>query len=129
MKNSGLMRGSLWIAVVAAVFCAMVPGSARSSDTVQVGVAKVDITPDTPIRMYGYASRTAESAGVAGPLTAKALVIGDDAGDGPAVLLTVDCGAVPDDIVQEVYARLSSRTKIGASGSCSATPTTIRGRT
>ena len=60
-----------------------------------IGVAKVDITPDYPVRMYGYAIRTTESEGVAGRLKAAALAIGGDEGDGPAVLLTVDCGSVP----------------------------------
>ena len=30
-----------------------------------VGVAKVDITPDYPVRLTGYASRKTESQGVA----------------------------------------------------------------
>ena len=112
MKDACSTRGVWPVMLVVAMSCGIAAGMAWSSDTVPVGVAKVDITPDTPIRMYGYASRTTESAGIAGPLTAKALVIGDDAGEGPAVLLTVDCGAVPDDIVQQVYARVSSQTKI-----------------
>jgi len=73
-----------------------------------VGVAKVDITPETPVRMYGYASRKTESEGVAGRLKAAALALGGDEGDGPAVLLTVDCGAVPAEIRLEVLRRLQA---------------------
>ena len=62
--------------------------------------------------MYGYASRKTESEGVAGPLTAKALVIGGDDGQGPAVLLAVDSGAVPRDLRDEVYNRVNKRTPI-----------------
>lgn len=77
--------------------------------TVPVGVAQTDITPRTPVRMYGYAARTAESKGIAGRLRAKALVIGADNEPGPAVLLTVDCGAVPPVIRDEVLRRVCER--------------------
>ncbi len=77
-----------------------------------IGVASVDITPDTPIRMYGYGSRTAESQGVAGPLRAKALAILSNDGQGPAILLTVDCGAVPTNIRQAVYQRVCEKTRL-----------------
>ena len=40
------------------------------------GAAKIDITPETPVRMYGYAIRTMESEGVAQRLKATALAIG-----------------------------------------------------
>jgi neutral ceramidase len=75
---------------------------------VPVGVAKIDITPETPVRMYGYASRTTESEGIAGRLHAAALAIGSDAGEGPAVLLTVDCGAVPVEICDQVLRRVQA---------------------
>ena len=74
-----------------------------------VGVAKVDITPQQPVRMYGYASRKTESEGIAGRLKAAALVIGSDEGDGPAVLLTVDNGSVPVDLRQEVFDHVAGR--------------------
>ena len=81
---------------------------ARAAETVPIGVAKVDITPQTPVRMYGYASRKTESEGIAGPLKASALAIGGDQGDGPAVLLCVDCGAVPTDVRQKVFEQLEA---------------------
>jgi hypothetical protein len=80
--------------------------------TVSVGVAQVDITPQTPVRMYGYGARTTESTGIAGRLRAKALAIGDDAEPGPAVLLTVDCGAVPGDLRDEVFRRVCRQVAI-----------------
>ncbi len=83
---------------------------AQEAQTAPVGVAKVDITPEHPVRMYGYGARKVESEGVAGRLNASALAIGGDDGDGPAVLLTVDCGAVPADIRDEVLRRLQAKT-------------------
>jgi len=111
------MRRHLWlrflpvILTAAAASAVVVPGLARAgvAETVPVGVAKVDITPRTPVRMYGYAARKKESEGVAGRLKAAALAIGGDTGDGPAVLLTVDCGAVPPAIRQEVLRRLQTK--------------------
>lgn len=58
------------------------PGSRQ--DTVPVGVAKVDITPDQPVRMYGYRVRKTESEGIAGRLKASAMALGGDEGEGPA---------------------------------------------
>ncbi len=83
--------------------------SATPADLIPVGVAKVDITPEMPVRMYGYAARKTESEGVAGRLKASALALGSDAEPGPAVLLAVDCGAVPDNLRQEVLRRVAKR--------------------
>jgi len=86
--------------------------NAPPADTVPVGVAKVDITPEYPVRMYGYAARKTESEGVAGRLMAKALAIGPDEGEGPAVLVTVDNGAVPVDIRKEVFNRVNDKVTV-----------------
>ncbi|MDY0169719.1 MAG: neutral/alkaline non-lysosomal ceramidase N-terminal domain-containing protein [Thermoguttaceae bacterium] len=85
---------------------------ASAAELVPVGAAKVDITPETPVRMYGYAARKSESEGVAGPLKASALAIGGDEGEGPAVLLAVDCGAVPADLRAEVVRRAGEKAGI-----------------
>ena len=76
-----------------------------------VGVARMDITPDYPIRLTGYGDRAAESSGVAQRLFAKALAIGGDA-DGPAVLVTVDNCGVSAAIRDEVARRLAGQTKV-----------------
>lgn len=85
---------------------------AQSADTVPVGVAEVDITPETPIRMYGYGARKTESEGVAGRLRAKALAIGSDEGDGLAVMLCVDCGAVPANLRERVFQKVTAKNRI-----------------
>ncbi len=105
-------QGVLWMAAVLAVVVWSVATSARATETVPVGAAKVDITPDGPVRMYGYGARKTESAGIAGPLKAAALVFGEDAGEGPAVLLTVDCGAVPAPLRDEVFRRLQAKLRL-----------------
>lgn len=98
----------VWVGVGLAAAC-LAAETPPEASLVPVGVAKVDITPQTPVRMYGYASRKTESEGVAGRLKASAVALGSDAEPGPAVLLAVDCGAVPDTLRDEVFRRLSSR--------------------
>ena len=67
-----------------------------------VGLARVDITPDFPVRLSGFGFRRKESEGVNQRIWAKALAIGDKA---PAVLITVDNLGVS----AELGARLQKR--------------------
>ncbi len=100
------------VIAVGAFLCGKADTQADESRLVPLGVAKVDITPDQPVRMYGYASRVTESEGIAGRLTAKALAMGGVQGNELAVLLTVDCGAVPADLREEVFRRLQAQTSL-----------------
>ena len=69
------------------------------------GAAKVDITPDYPVRLSGYGSRRMEFEGVEQHIFAKALAM--RAGDGPfAIIITVDNCGVPGHIRDEVARRL-----------------------
>ncbi len=83
--------------------------SAGAAETIPVGVARIDITPDHPVRLAGYASRQAESAGVAERIWAKALAIGSNAGDGPAVLIMVENCGVPAAMTAYVVERLAAK--------------------
>jgi neutral ceramidase len=85
-----------------------------AAEPMLAGVAKVDITPQDPVRMYGYASRKTESEGIAGRLHASALALGGDDGAGPAVLLAVDCGAVPGDLAEDVLRRVQAKVNLAA---------------
>ncbi len=73
-----------------------------------VGVARVDITPDEPIRLAGYGARLTESEGVAQRLWAKAVAIGSDR-EGAAVLVSVENCGVPASLTEEVAQRLRTR--------------------
>jgi hypothetical protein len=95
------------------VLC-LVSLSAPAADREQlrpVGVAKIDITPDYPIRLTGYAVRKKESEGVAQHLWAKALAIGSDK-DHPAILITVDNCGVPANVREEVVQRLHKEKRL-----------------
>jgi putative membrane-bound dehydrogenase-like protein len=71
-----------------------------------VGVAKVDVTPDFPIRLTGYFARKSESQGIEEHLYARALAIGTDAHDA-CVLVTIDNTGIPASLTDAVAARLA----------------------
>src|SRR5690606_8693364 len=73
----------------------------------QAGVASVSITPDTPVRMAGYASRVTPFVGTDRDLFAKALVLEDAAGTRVA-LVTTDLIGLRKEIVEAVIAALPS---------------------
>src|SRR5947209_13478809 len=75
-----------------------------------VGVAKVDITPDYPIRLSGYAVRKTQSDGVEQHLFTKALALGDD--KNLTLLITVDITGMPVDVVEQIAADLHEKAHI-----------------
>src|SRR5699024_7407544 len=77
----------------------------------EVGVARINITPEGPIRLAGYGGRESESEGVLQSLWAKALAFGSDE-QGPSLLMTVDLIGIPGHITEKVARRLSEKTKI-----------------
>jgi hypothetical protein len=80
-----------------------------------VGVAMVDITPETPIRLAGFAAREkSETNQVLRRLSAKALVFGSDV-QGPSMLITVDLIGIQWRITKELVEQLSKRTGINPS--------------
>jgi hypothetical protein len=75
---------------------------------IAVGAAKIDITPDYPVRLSGYSSRNAPAAGVAQRIWAKALALGGGQTAPSALLVTVEnCGA-PAELVDALHQRLAS---------------------
>ncbi len=76
-----------------------------------VGVARVDVTPEFPIRLTGYAARQEPSTGVAQRLWAKALALGSGRRDA-RVLVTVDNCGVSRQIIEDVAARLERKVSL-----------------
>jgi hypothetical protein len=92
------------------VLAACAGSNAPASDegpVVPIGVARQDITPDGPIRLTGYGSRTTESEGVEQQLWARALAIGE--GKDAVVLVTVDLCGIPATLADEVARRVERR--------------------
>ena len=74
---------------------------------IKVGVASIDITPETPIRLAGFALRNkTESDTVSLPLNAKALVFGDNYKD-LTLIITADLIGISYQITDSVKKRLS----------------------
>ena len=83
--------------------------TATHAGTMQVGLARVDITPETNIRLAGYAARSkGESEGVLQKLEAKALAFGNDA-QRPSILITVDLVGIPGHITTKLGEKLSAK--------------------
>ncbi len=76
----------------------------------KAGVARVVITPEYPVWMGGYASRTSPSEGKLHDLWAKALVL-EDASGNRSILITMDLLAIPKDFSDELRGWV--RTKYG----------------
>lgn len=72
----------------------------------KAGTARVDITPSTPMQMYGYANRKCGIAnGTHDPLFAKVLVL--ELGASRMAIVTLDLGAIASDTLsREISAKL-----------------------
>lgn len=77
----------------------------------KAGVARVVITPQEPIWMGGYASRTHPADGKIQDLYAKALVLQDASGK-QCLLITLDLAAIPKDMSDNIRGQLLSKYKL-----------------
>src|SRR5688572_32371809 len=85
------------------LFGLAVAAAAADDQLTGIGVAKIDITPDYPVRMQGYAVRQTEATNAAQRIWAKALAIGDKE---PALFLTVDNCGIQGTMVDDLAKRL-----------------------
>lgn len=85
--------------------------AAEKSPAVLVGAARIDITPDTPIRLSGYGNRQTETDRIEGRLYARALAIGSDR-ERPVVLVTVEVVGIPESLSDAVAAALQKTHRV-----------------
>ena len=106
-----LRRDSLaWLVVLlVAIPSLSADGGALPEGAVLVGMAKIDITPDFPVRLAGYAGRMDEANEVTTRLSGKALAIGGDDGDGPAVLIMLENCSATAKLTHDISARLKEK--------------------
>ncbi|MHC4681686.1 MAG: neutral/alkaline non-lysosomal ceramidase N-terminal domain-containing protein, partial [Planctomycetota bacterium] len=80
------------VAVVLLFGCVLVTtstaGSTENAGLLRAGMAKIDITPQKPVRMSGYASRKGLSQGVHDPLSARVVTFSNN--DKRLVLVSTD---------------------------------------
>jgi hypothetical protein len=100
MKTIALVASALLLAFTAA-FAAEVP----------IGAAKIDLTPELPIRLSGYQGRPAEATRAVTPLSARAIAIGADA-DQPAIIIAAEIIGVSDAIRAQVVQALAASHRI-----------------
>src|ERR1022692_5348245 len=74
----------------------------------KAGVAKLEITPTTPLWMSGYAARTHPSDGVLVPLWTKALAL-ESSKERRIVMGTIDVVGIPRSVADEVAARVNKQ--------------------
>ncbi len=86
-------------------------GAFAANSNYDVGIAKVDITPDYPIRLNGFGDRREESVGVTQQIWAKAMAIGAD-DQKPAILFTIDSTGIRELMIDEVAVRLKEKAGI-----------------
>lgn len=85
----------------------MLKNNKNMHETMEVGVARVDITPDSPIRLTGFAARTkAETDKVLNRLSAKALAFGNDA-QHTSIIITVDLIVIEWRVTSKLVEQLS----------------------
>src|SRR5262245_14902043 len=85
----------LSLAAVLALQSAASSVTAAHSEIYDIGLAKVDITPEGPIRLSGFYHRQTESVGVRERIFARAMAIRGGSDVPPVVLVTVDSIGVP----------------------------------
>ena len=84
------------------------PQQARGEAGWKAGAARVGITPDEPMWMAGYASRTQPAAGKYSDLWVKALVL-EDSGGRRAALLSFDLVGIDRELAAAICSRLEDR--------------------
>jgi neutral ceramidase len=92
------MRSRLWLLCLLflAALLWMVPPAAAGDTGLKAGAARIDITPDKPVNMSGYASRKVLSTGVHDPLSARAVAF--EVGGKRLVLISVDIIGFYEDV-------------------------------
>lgn len=111
--HRSLSRKTFIISVVSLLFFITKSSFAQNNNEtgvlIPVGLARIDITPQTPIRLTGYAARdNAETDKVLQPISARAIAIGSDE-QHPTVWITVDLVGITWQITHDVSEYLNQQ--------------------
>jgi len=74
--------------------------SQEMGGVLRAGIAKVEITPDKPVRLYGYSSRKTLSEGVHDPLYARAVVFENNGKN--VVIVSSDLGSYGGEVFSSI---------------------------
>ena len=101
-----LHRFAIFLFILSLTVSVQAQNRSAGNKLMDVGVATVDITPEWPVRLAGFAVRSKDEAqATLLPLNAKALAFGSDR-QGASVVITVDLIGIPWNVTKEVANRL-----------------------
>ncbi|MCC2599909.1 hypothetical protein [Sphingobacterium sp. FBM7-1] len=84
----------------------------EKDNMMEVGVARIDITPNTPVRLSGFGAREKlETDRILHNLSAKALAFGADA-ENPSLFITVDLLGIQWRITEQLVRKLGASTGV-----------------
>lgn len=84
----------------------------QAQQTIDAGVATIDITPETPIRLTGYGVREkSETTEIMHRLEGKALAIGNDQ-QKPVIIITVDLLGITERVANRVRNELQAKANV-----------------
>lgn len=113
-----MKRVHRWFVLVALACAVLSPavatagaGPAAGKDCWKAGLAKVTITPERPMWMAGYGSRSSPSEGILHEIWAKAIALEDTEGT-RALLITLDLCGIDRDFSIEVREEIAHRHQI-----------------
>ena len=93
--------------------CSLLAATEPESTSWFVGASKVDITPDEPVRLSGYASRLVPSQGIEDRLSARALVLSPGSSTQDAlVIVSIDAIGISAVMTERVLERVLPTLKI-----------------
>jgi hypothetical protein len=106
---------SIFLLFAAFLISLMLTGQNSRSDagTLRAGLAKIDITPSIPVKLYGYASRKTYSEGVHDPLTARVVVF--ENGGKRLILVSTDIGSYGSDVFNVFQKSIMEKYRISES--------------
>ena len=112
LKMMSLTGSLVIVALVAPLMVIYGQYTADNKSTMEIGVARVDITPNTPIRLAGYGARAKEeTTTIIQRLEAKAMAFGSDE-QRPSVLVTVDLVGITEQVTAQVRKTLAEKAGI-----------------
>ena len=102
---------SLFLFVTTFFFLLTISGqssqSSANTGVLSAGIAKIDITPDIPVMLYGYASRKTPSEGIHDRLYARAVAF--ENGGRKIVMVSSDLGSYPDTLYNVIKKSLMEK--------------------
>lgn len=81
-------------------------------ETFMAGIARINVTPDTPIRMSGYGNRNDPFSGIHDSIYAVAMVFAD--GNQKTALISVDVVGFSHEFVDDTRKKIEEKTGIGS---------------